>query len=81
VARVEAAEKAARITVKPEVLSGSHPLSNVNGAANGVLFVTDTLGEVFVAGGGIGPKQTAYALFRDVIEADVIGDCPMGYFF
>jgi len=81
VARVEAAEKAARITVKPEVLSGSHPLSNVNGAANGVLFVTDTLGEVFVAGGGTGPKQTAYALFRDVIEAAVIGDCPMGYFF
>jgi len=81
VARVEAAEKGARITVKPEVLSGSHPLSNVNGGANGVLFVTDTLGEVFVAGGGTGPKQTAYALFRDVIEAAVVGDCPMGYRF
>ncbi|MGC9372306.1 MAG: homoserine dehydrogenase [Thermovirgaceae bacterium] len=81
VARVEAAENKARITVKPEVISGSHPLSNVNGAANGVLFVTDTLGEVFVAGGGTGPKQTAYALFRDVVEAAVVGDCPMGYLY
>ncbi len=81
VARVEGAGEKAHITVKPEVLSGSHPLSNVNGAAKGVLFVTDRLGEVFVAGGGAGPKQTAYALFRDVVEAAVVGDCPMGYSF
>ncbi|MFP4482520.1 MAG: homoserine dehydrogenase [Thermovirgaceae bacterium] len=81
VARVEAAGKEARITVKPEVLPGSHPLSNVNGAANGVLFVTDALGDVFVAGGGTGPKQTAFALYRDVVEAAADGDCPMGYLF
>jgi homoserine dehydrogenase len=46
-----------------------------------MLFVTDTLGDVFVAGGGTGPKQTAYSLFRDVVEAGVDGDCPMGYLF
>lgn len=81
VARIKADEGGMQITVKPEVLPGTHPLSNVNGAANGMLFVTDTLGDVFVAGGGTGPKQTAYSLFRDVVEAGVDGDSPMGYLF
>jgi homoserine dehydrogenase len=33
-----------------------------------VLFLTDTLGEIFVAGGGIGPRHTAYSMLRDLIE-------------
>ncbi len=81
VARIEMSGKKPVISVKPEVLPGAHPLSKVTGASNGVLFVTDTLGEVFVAGGGAGPRQTAYSLFRDVVEASVCEECPMGYGF
>jgi homoserine dehydrogenase len=57
------------VSVGPEVLPDSNPLSRVHGATNGVLFVTDTLGEVFVAGGGVGPMHTAYSLLRDLIES------------
>lgn len=66
--RVDREKDGVAITVKPEVLSGSNPLSQVHGATNGVLFLTDTLGEIFVAGGGIGPRHTAYSMLRDLIE-------------
>lgn len=68
VSRVEREKGSVAITVRPEVLSPSNPLSRVHGATNGVLFLTDTLGEIFVAGGGIGPRHTAYSLLRDLIE-------------
>lgn len=81
VSRIEANRGQVEISVKPEVFPGSHPLANVNGSSNGVLFVTDTLGDVFVAGGGTGPKQTAYSLFRDVIEAAAGGKSPARFDF
>ncbi|HPA59395.1 MAG TPA: homoserine dehydrogenase [Synergistales bacterium] len=71
VSRVEREEGSVSITVRPEVLPPSNPLSRVHGATNGVLFLTDTLGEIFVAGGGIGPKHTAYSMLRDLIEIAV----------
>jgi homoserine dehydrogenase len=68
ISRVESEGGAVSITVRPEVLPASNPLSRVHGATNGVLFLTDTLGEIFVAGGGIGPRHTAYSMLRDLIE-------------
>ncbi|MDO9508291.1 MAG: homoserine dehydrogenase [Thermovirgaceae bacterium] len=68
ITRVEAEGDSVSISVRPEVLPAANPLSRVHGATNGVLFLTDTLGEVFVAGGGIGPRHTAYSMLRDLIE-------------
>jgi len=68
VSRIEKEGDQVSIKVCPEVLSSSNPLSRIHGATNGVLFLTDTLGEIFVAGGGIGPYHTAYSMLRDLIE-------------
>lgn len=68
ISRIESDGDSVSISVRPEVLPAANPLSRVHGATNGVLFLTDTLGEVFVAGGGIGPRHTAYSLLRDLME-------------
>ncbi len=68
VSRIEREGGQISIKVRPEVLPPSNPLSRIHGATNGALFLTDTLGEVFVAGGGIGPYHTAYSMLRDLIE-------------
>lgn len=68
ISRIDSEGDSISISVRPEALPGANPLSRVHGATNGVLFLTDTLGEVFVAGGGIGPRHTAYSMLRDLIE-------------
>lgn len=68
VSRIDSEGDSVSISVRPEALPAANPLSRIHGATNGVLFLTDTLGEVFVAGGGIGPRHTAYSLLRDLIE-------------
>lgn len=68
ISRIDSEGDSISISVRPEVLPAANPLSRVHGATNGVLFLTDTLGEVFVAGGGIGPRHTAYSMLRDLIE-------------
>jgi len=68
ITRVEADGDAVSVSVRPEVLPAANPLSRVHGTTNGALFLTDTLGEIFVAGGGVGPRHTAYSMLRDLIE-------------
>lgn len=68
ISRIDSEGDSIAISVRPELLPAANPLSRVHGATNGVLFLTDTLGEVFVAGGGIGPQHTAYSMLRDLIE-------------
>ncbi|MCP4727371.1 MAG: homoserine dehydrogenase, partial [bacterium] len=54
--------------VKPEVLDREHPLFNVNGGEKGVIFTTDTLGKIIVAGGESSITGTAACLLKDLIN-------------
>ena len=58
-------------TTKAEVgvfaIDPSHPLYHVNGTNTGIVFFTDTLGQVAVTGGKSDPRGTAAALLKDII--------------
>lgn len=54
--------------VKPEIIGKSHPLYFVDGKNKGVLYSTDTLGEISVIGGASGTINAAAAILRDIIN-------------
>jgi len=56
------------ISVKPEVLQKDHPLYNLPGPMNGILFHSDTIGQVYISGRGAGSRETGFALLRDLIS-------------
>lgn len=66
--RVEKQGDSHIISVKPEILPSNHPLSSVSGVTNGVLFMTDTIGEICITGAGAGPLLTAHALLMDILS-------------
>lgn len=53
--------------VGPELVNPSDPLFGINGALNALCLSTDELGDVLVSGPGAGLKETAYALFTDLV--------------
>jgi len=67
IAAVEKREGRNLISVRPAVLPPNHPLHSISGITNGALFITDSIGEVCVTGAGAGARQTAYAIFRDIV--------------
>ncbi|MCF7826540.1 MAG: homoserine dehydrogenase [Candidatus Marinimicrobia bacterium] len=53
--------------VKPEKLSLSDPLAQVNGTLNAITFSTDLLGDVTITGPGAGGRETGYAVLSDLL--------------
>jgi len=49
-------------------LDPSHPLFHINGTNKGIVFFTDTMGQVAVSGGKSDPRGTAAALLKDIIN-------------
>jgi len=54
--------------VKPIALDSGHPLFGVNGTNKGIVYFTDTMGEVVVMGGKSDPRGAAAALLKDLIN-------------
>ncbi len=59
--------KEVRASVTVEELPLEHPLAAVEGTSNGLLARTDLLGELFVSERNPGLRQTAFALYSDLI--------------
>jgi len=60
------------LTVSPKLIPIGHPL-NVSGTLNAASVLTDTAGEITVAGKGAGSIETASAILSDVLS--VMRDC------
>jgi homoserine dehydrogenase len=56
-----------RLSVRPQRLDPGHPLATVRGKDKGVIFHTDTMGDITVIGGALSPRGAAAALLRDVL--------------
>jgi homoserine dehydrogenase len=57
-----------RATVAPEALPKDHPLAGVDGSEKGIIYTTDTMDRVTVAGGKSDPRGAAAALLKDLIN-------------
>ncbi len=55
-------------SVKPVKLDATHPLYSVSGAANGVIYSTDLLGDITLIGPGAGRTETGYAIISDILS-------------
>ena len=55
-------------SVKPVKLDATHPLYGVRGAANGVTYSTDLLGDITLIGPGAGRTETGYAIIADILS-------------
>jgi homoserine dehydrogenase len=55
------------LTVSPKLIPLRHPL-NVSGTLNAASILTDTAGEITVAGKGAGSIETASAILSDVLS-------------
>jgi homoserine dehydrogenase len=55
------------LTVSPKLIPIAHPL-NVSGTLNAASILTDTAGEITVAGKGAGSIETASAILSDVLS-------------
>lgn len=56
--------------VKPEILEKNHPLYFVDGKNKGILYKTDTLGDISIIGGASGTINAAASILRDIINMD-----------
>lgn len=52
--------------VRPECLPEDHPLAQVKGVTNALVYTTDYLNEVTLVGPGAGRMQTGYAIIQDL---------------
>lgn len=57
-----------RASVAPTRLPLSHPLASVGGAANGITYSTELLGEVTLIGPGAGRVETGFAVLSDLFS-------------
>jgi len=55
------------LTVSPKLIPLGHPL-NVSGTLNAASILTDTAGEITVAGKGAGSIETASAILSDILS-------------
>ena len=56
-----------KASVQPMPLPVEHPLANVGGATNAVMYTTRLLGDVTLIGAGAGRLETGYALINDLL--------------
>ncbi|MBS6502712.1 MAG: homoserine dehydrogenase [Clostridium sp.] len=57
-----------KVYAKPEKIDKNHPLYFVDGKNKGVLYKTDTLGDISVIGGASGTTNAAASILRDIIN-------------
>lgn len=55
-------------SVKPEMVSLSHPLAGVMEATNAITFTTDLMGDVTIVGKGAGRIETGFAILSDLLS-------------
>ena len=55
--------------VAPQAISADHPFYFVSSRNKGVRYMSDTLGDLFIAGGASGPLPAAASALRDVVNA------------
>lgn len=55
--------------VAPQAIDASHPFYFVSARNKGVRYISDTMGDLLIAGGASGPLPAAAAALRDVINA------------
>ena len=58
-----------KLIVRPKLVPRSHPLC-VDGILNAVLFKTEFSGDITIIGRGVGGRETASAILRDLIELE-----------
>lgn len=56
------------LEVLPEKVDRDHPMASIKGTNKGVIFNTDTMGEICVFGGASNPRGAAAAAIKDVIN-------------
>ena len=54
--------------VRPEVINSTHPLYFVDDKNKGVVYKTDTLGDISIIGGASGTLNAAASILRDIIN-------------
>lgn len=67
VARVDGEPGAWRASVAPELVPRADPLGALHGPGNLLLFDTEALGEVSIAGPGAGRRATGHAVIADLV--------------
>jgi|Deesub1362B_J571_1020462.scaffolds.fasta_scaffold00023_79 homoserine dehydrogenase len=55
------------VSVRPTYIDDRHPLYNVSGVLNALLYRTKMLGDVMISGPGAGPVEAAQAIISDLI--------------
>lgn len=68
IARAWREENKIMAKVSPEEISTEHPLANVNGVLNAIMFTTDVAGEITIIGPGAGGSSAGYALLTDLLS-------------
>ncbi|WP_315116254.1 homoserine dehydrogenase [uncultured Clostridium sp.] len=56
------------LEVFPEKIDANSLLGNINGSNKGIVFHTDTMGEIYLIGGASNPRGAAAAALKDVIN-------------
>jgi homoserine dehydrogenase len=54
-------------SVKPQMVSKSHPLASISGATNAITYTTELLGDITLIGPGAGRLETGYAVIEDIL--------------
>ncbi|MGD8331133.1 MAG: homoserine dehydrogenase [Acidobacteriota bacterium] len=67
VARVEQSDAGWRAGVEPELVDRTDPLGSLTGPGNLLVFETDALGDVVIAGPGAGRRATGHAVIADLV--------------
>ncbi|WP_096188844.1 homoserine dehydrogenase [Evansella halocellulosilytica] len=68
ITRIKKDGNSVKVTVKPEKLDKNHPLANVTGATNAIIYNCDLAGPIMLTGAGAGLTETAYSLMIDLIN-------------
>ena len=72
-ARLSRTQDGVELSVGPELLPPSHPLSLLYGPTNGAVILTEGLGEVCMSGTGSSPRQAAFAMLQDIRKIAMAG--------
>jgi homoserine dehydrogenase len=67
IASVEKTAEGVKASVKPTLISITHPLASVSGATNAITYSTRLLGDVTLIGPGAGRLATGYAILGDLL--------------
>ncbi|MCK5330041.1 MAG: homoserine dehydrogenase [Candidatus Marinimicrobia bacterium] len=54
-------------SVKPEMITMTHPLAGIMDATNALTFTTDLLGDITIVGAGAGRIETGYSILTDIL--------------